>query len=145
MSNDRNPPASRASEELLTKVTANLIISHLEGWALKERRERIATAAMQGLIACGEHDVCSGRRFYMQPAMTAELSREFADALIAELDRGEPLATTKYDELILAVHSKFPGESRHETALRYIRERENAKSQGSCAKAAELDRKGEEG
>jgi hypothetical protein len=30
----------------------------------------------------------------------------------------------KYEELIYAVASKWPGESRHETALRYIRERE---------------------
>lgn len=32
----------------------------------------------------------------------------------------------KYYELIMAVDSKWPGESRHETALRYIRERESA-------------------
>jgi hypothetical protein len=30
----------------------------------------------------------------------------------------------KYDELIFAVESKFPKESRHETALRYIKEGE---------------------
>lgn len=31
----------------------------------------------------------------------------------------------KYMELIMAVATKFPGETRHETALRYILEREN--------------------
>jgi hypothetical protein len=31
----------------------------------------------------------------------------------------------KYNELIMAVESKHEGETRHETALRYIREREN--------------------
>ena len=30
----------------------------------------------------------------------------------------------KYHELIMAVDSKYQGESRHDTALRYIRERE---------------------
>jgi uncharacterized protein YjiS (DUF1127 family) len=30
-----------------------------------------------------------------------------------------------YDELIMAVARKFPGESRHQTALKYIREIEN--------------------
>jgi hypothetical protein len=30
----------------------------------------------------------------------------------------------KYYELLFAVSQKFPGETRHETALRYIRERE---------------------
>ena len=31
----------------------------------------------------------------------------------------------KYGELLLAVISKFPNETRHETALRYIKEAEN--------------------
>ena len=30
----------------------------------------------------------------------------------------------RYQELLLAVESKYKGESRHQTALRYIRERE---------------------
>lgn len=30
----------------------------------------------------------------------------------------------QYHELLLAVEQKFPGESRHDTALRFIRERE---------------------
>lgn len=34
-----------------------------------------------------------------------------------------------YMELLLAVESKFEGESRHETALRYIKERENRKGE----------------
>lgn len=33
--------------------------------------------------------------------------------------------SAKYYELILAVGNKHPGESRHETALRYIRQSEN--------------------
>lgn len=39
----------------------------------------------------------------------------------------EPVAgdvQAKYNELIYAVGMKWPGESRHETALRYIRQRE---------------------
>jgi len=39
----------------------------------------------------------------------------------------------KYDELIYAVGNKYPGESRHETALRYIQERENSTSEGQQA------------
>lgn len=30
----------------------------------------------------------------------------------------------RYNELILAVESKFPNETRHDTALRYIKDRE---------------------
>ena len=37
----------------------------------------------------------------------------------------------KYTELLYAVAQKFVGESRHETALRYIREREIAATQSS--------------
>ena len=33
----------------------------------------------------------------------------------------------KYHELIMAVESKCPSETRHETALRYIRDRETMK------------------
>ena len=33
----------------------------------------------------------------------------------------------RYYELLYAVETKFPNEFRHETALRYIRERENAR------------------
>lgn len=35
---------------------------------------------------------------------------------------------TKYNELLYAVGQKYPGESRHETALRYIRQAEEAPS-----------------
>jgi len=32
----------------------------------------------------------------------------------------------KYNKLIMAVETKYPGETRHETALRYIKDRENS-------------------
>lgn len=38
---------------------------------------------------------------------------------------------TAYNELLYAVASKHEGETRHETALRYIREREN-RTEGPC-------------
>ena len=41
-----------------------------------------------------------------------------------------------YHELLYAVIRKFPGESRHETALRYIMEAENRGSQGSVGSRA---------
>ena len=48
----------------------------------------------------------------------------------AQAQVSDPFAD-KYHELLLAVAKKFPGESRHETALRYIREREAASNSGS--------------
>lgn len=40
-----------------------------------------------------------------------------------------------YSELLMAVESKYPGESRHETALRYIRSQEHGKTRVGAAKA----------
>ena len=42
-----------------------------------------------------------------------------------------------YHELIMAISSKFPNETRHQTALRYIMEREAASSVAGSSKAAE--------
>lgn len=38
----------------------------------------------------------------------------------------------KYNELLYAVCRKFPNETRHQTALRYIREAEDVKIGGPC-------------
>lgn len=45
------------------------------------------------------------------------------------------LLEERYNELIFAVARKFPGESRHETALRYIREAEAPQSRTATQKA----------
>lgn len=50
-----------------------------------------------------------------------------ADAIrqaIAETREENKQVLEKYNELIMAVAQKWPNETRHETALRYIRERE---------------------
>jgi len=39
----------------------------------------------------------------------------------------------KYNELIMAVANKWPGETRHETALRYIRQAETSSNQACAA------------
>jgi hypothetical protein len=41
----------------------------------------------------------------------------------------------KYDELLFAVGNKYPGETRHETALRYIRQAEQSKPETDSGKA----------
>lgn len=61
--------------------------------------------------------------------VTDEYARAFRDGWLA-CKRGDaeppavPDIEAKYAELLYAVECKWPGESRHETALRYIRERE---------------------
>jgi len=46
-------------------------------------------------------------------------------------------AGEKYHELLYAVATKYPGETRHETALRYIQERECAAALSSAEKGIE--------
>ena len=48
--------------------------------------------------------------------------------------------SAKYHQLVFAVRRCFPGESRHETALRYIREAEaRAGQSGACMQNAESE------
>jgi hypothetical protein len=56
-------------------------------------------------------------------ALTAEIATRNRDEAHAVSDR---LVATEalYNELLYAVAKKYPGESRHDTALRYIRDRE---------------------
>jgi hypothetical protein len=63
----------------------------------------------------GKPCICGGRG-----TQTAELQgfRERVYELEADAER--------YNELIMAVENKYPGETRHETALRYIREAETS-------------------
>jgi len=44
-----------------------------------------------------------------------------------------------YGELLMAVESKFPGETRHETALRYIRAQEHGRTRVGSAKVVHND------
>jgi len=46
---------------------------------------------------------------------------------------GDKELRDKYEELIMAVSKKFPEETRHQTALRYIVEHENSSNE-SCGK-----------
>jgi len=52
---------------------------------------------------------------------------------IAELEK----EATAYKELLFAVASKFPGESRHDTALRYIRNAEKGCGRSQAASGGE--------
>jgi len=53
-----------------------------------------------------------------------------------ELQQALAAAEGKYHELIMAVARKFPNETRHETALRYIRQAEQQATEPGVVKAA---------
>ncbi len=65
-------------------------------------------------------------------ADTQDQLREGIAAKDAEIRRLKD-AATKYPELIYAVGKKYPGETRHETALRYIRRAEEPDGIASSA------------
>jgi len=58
------------------------------------------------------------------------------DQLLRLLETMPVQTSERYSELLMAVGHKFPGESRHETALRYIREAEASVEVGSGCTAA---------
>jgi hypothetical protein len=80
-----------------------------------------------------------GRRTYEQLA-----GRSIHD-LIEELKQQLAAAQAQHNELLYAVARKWPNESRHETALRYIREAESHEVAGSAAKSAEESGSGDNG
>ena len=70
----------------------------------------------------------------------AEMAKEIVR--LSEATSPDAVLVGKYHELIYEVATKFPNESRHDTALRYIRERENGsdntpkqsgESKGQCS------------
>ena len=62
-----------------------------------------------------------------------------SERMRAEADEVEALEA-KYYELILAVVMKHEGETRHETAMRYIVERENIETSGSVQELSPKDK-----
>lgn len=79
-----------------------------------------------GELCGGEYECCwpekdpDGELVYYDDVEVLEAKLATAQARIAELVAMNEL----YNELLMAVGSKYEGETRHETALRYIRERE---------------------
>jgi hypothetical protein len=75
------------------------------------------------------HVTNDGEKFFtarcssIMPHGLSETSRAIEKAY--QVTRGHPdPREVQYNELIMAVGNKYPGETRHETALRYIREAE---------------------
>jgi hypothetical protein len=54
----------------------------------------------------------------------------------------EYIRADRYYELVMEVARKFDGESRHETALRYIREREASSTEAASDSSQATTRKG---
>jgi len=68
----------------------------------------------------------------------SKLNRSIMDAIIARL-RAADVISKNYDELLFEVARKFPGETRHETARRYIREAES-RTNGAAKAIADYEK-----
>ena len=75
----------------------------------------------------GEHETCPAlsKKWSWFGKRLAEAQTKTARCLELERD---------YHELILAVGNKWPNETRHQTALRYIRQAEEPRGEASCTK-----------
>jgi len=93
-----------------------------------EERDRYSDALLDTSMTMGGPEWCA-KLPPEEPPNSGDLARDVPLLAAASRER-ERL----YAELIYAVASKFPGETRHETALRYIRNAERGSDQ--CAKAA---------
>ena len=67
---------------------------------------------------------------YNVPSIYSVEHQEAWKKLIESIPEQPINATEKYLELLYAVSRKFPNETRHETALRYIREAEQRATDG---------------
>ena len=74
-------------------------------------RDYFAAKALQGMLACPTQP----------PSMTVAAQDAYyvADAMLVAR---ETQSSNGYAELLFSVSKKYPGETRHQTALRYIRQ-----------------------
>lgn len=110
----------RLKEKLATWRERAEKIAHIKAddkvafdWAVLEEIDRLKEII-------NEHDVDLPRG--VEWPSFAELALMFH-----EMQERAERAEAKYDELLMAVQRKFPGETRHETALKYIRDAETIK------------------
>lgn len=78
--------------------------------------------------SCGEDGCCPPERCLLRKAEAQQdRLRDIYDYVAVELHKAEKEneeLRTKYAELIFAVQNAYPGETRHQTALRYIQRAE---------------------
>lgn len=97
-------------------------------------RDFFAAKAMEGMLAGepGPHQI---------PENAANSSYEYADAMLKARDARADgsLDASLYRELIYAVGHKYPGETCHQTILRYIRNAEAGSSQAHSPSTKERE------
>jgi hypothetical protein len=118
--------ARLAATERLLLVARDCLRTAHNGWAEALGREIhafLGATAVQPERCCLDYPRCDCNS---PPEPDSPWpTREEAEKRAAEL-----MAIGLYNELLYAVASKYPGESRHDTALRYIRDRETRPSNG---------------
>ena len=75
-------------------------------------------------------DAASISREYIEREMDRYTQKFVLADLMRDLERELAETRHNYTELIMSVGNAYPNETRHETAKRYIQERENTPSHG---------------
>jgi hypothetical protein len=91
------------------------------------------TEATNASYDCGEYEFYAGEKVednYAELQEKAEVTRTKVIESFTELERENARIQSAYNELIYEVGTVHEGETRHETARRYIREREERVSDG---------------
>lgn len=111
---------SLLNRELFESAVAELARKH--NVAVENLTEKQLADALKQAIECGDFQryICEGS--HRQAVVYIPFARE--QELLGKIKELEE----KYHELLFAVAKKYEGEDRHETALRYIREREEESS-----------------
>lgn len=112
------------------RATIEAKINELVGNGYKRSGDLIITKSLRSNDRY-EHGPSYTVGFYQ--VMELDESKPLVES-VAELELEVKDLMKKYNELIMSVERKHEGESRHETALRYIREAERS---GDCAGEAE--------
>jgi hypothetical protein len=107
-------------KETTRHVFGRLVRAH--ALAVEKLTEEQLAEAIRQAVACGDFQ----RHIHATPHGRDGQSITYAP--FRELDRVQSL----YHDLLLQVERKFEGESRHETAKRYIREAEQNQNQGAA-------------
>ena len=107
------------------QVSAAQVVAHAEAGELPEPFGFLLPTERSPAFHYMRRNDENGMSVFSADQMRAALVAERAEvARLREMQK-------KYQELIFAVARKFPGESRHETALRYINRAESSVSSGT--------------
>lgn len=131
-----------AQDRADARLRASLALAEIEGLTAERDHYRVALAVQQKRVKELEKALAEWRGSESLPDCAACAVLDAALAAGNEETRPVLPLEEKYHELLYAVGRKWPNESRHQTALRYIREAEMQDGQPASAHKAPENEEG---